>query len=192
MDEKKLNGDWLFDESEISSETYEQLARERELKKLRDCFFNDGYREGLSDGKDSALQLRFLSGLEIGGECGFALGQLTGILSSLCLYYSHCEGVDTEVKREIDELCTLLTTTSRHYRQQQTLPTFVLTETNTKLLVDNTTNRAKWTADYHQLYERLTTLCLKLGLSIPPKVHTVTNTQSAHQSNANFRRDTDE
>jgi hypothetical protein len=40
MNGKKLNEDWLFDESEIPSDTYEQLARDRDFKKLREGFFN--------------------------------------------------------------------------------------------------------------------------------------------------------
>jgi hypothetical protein len=43
MNTNKLNEDWLFDESEIPSETYEQLARDRDFKKIREGFFNVRY-----------------------------------------------------------------------------------------------------------------------------------------------------
>jgi hypothetical protein len=97
-------------------------------------------------------------------------------------YGKYGENVNAEVKKELNELYDDLLNISRNYQHQQTLPSFILTEKNTKLIVINKTNREKWIEDYRRLCERVKTLYLKLGLTIPPTL--LSSPQSSqHTSN---------
>jgi hypothetical protein len=111
-------------------------------------------------------------------------------ISSLCLFYSkYRENVNAEVKKELNELYDELVNISRNYQHQQTLPSFVLTEQNTKLIINNKTNREKWIEDYHRLCERVKTLCLKLGLNFPITFSSLTSLPNSQHTRNIFQQE---
>ncbi|KAK9694983.1 hypothetical protein K7432_013207 [Basidiobolus ranarum] len=73
---------WALDRSDIE---YERLIAEREWSRLNENFGNEGYKEGLSEGKDQTIESCFGDGFTEGGKYGLRMGELRGWLSTLLL-----------------------------------------------------------------------------------------------------------
>ncbi|KAK9696159.1 hypothetical protein K7432_012613 [Basidiobolus ranarum] len=71
---------WASDHSDVE---YERQIAEREWSRLNETFGNEGYKEGLSEGKDQTIESCFGDGFTEGGKYGVRMGELRGWLSTL-------------------------------------------------------------------------------------------------------------
>ncbi|KAK0236914.1 hypothetical protein EDD85DRAFT_907735 [Armillaria nabsnona] len=91
-----MDSDW---DEEVTSDLH---AGEAEWTKLSSEFINTGYREGITAGKEAALQEGFDAGFaQVGAPMGHELGLLRGIASVLTAFLSSASDPDREEARSI-------------------------------------------------------------------------------------------
>ncbi|KAJ3043840.1 hypothetical protein HK097_001652 [Rhizophlyctis rosea] len=76
------------DDSSMTDTQYDRDLAAREWNKLQDVHGMAGYREGMTDGKEQALQSGFDSGFSEGAIVGMEIGRLRGLLSTLIQLYT--------------------------------------------------------------------------------------------------------
>ncbi|KAG0171810.1 hypothetical protein DFQ28_007501 [Apophysomyces sp. BC1034] len=67
--------------------TYDRDIAEREWNRLHQNHGNEGYKEGIIEGKEVKMQGGFDRGYEEGLKIGKAMGKLRGIVSSYLIFY---------------------------------------------------------------------------------------------------------
>ncbi|KAG8925007.1 hypothetical protein FRC02_010050 [Tulasnella sp. 418] len=79
--------------------TTSKTHEEREWTRISETFHNDGYREGITTGKESALQQGFDDGFnDIGVPIGKEIGILRGIVTGLLHFVnSPSSGIDGQI-----------------------------------------------------------------------------------------------
>jgi len=141
--------DWLTEDDP----DHEKHTREREWRKLQQEFHTTGYREGLSESRDTSMQLGFEEGFRQAGAQGFAWGALSGILSTLHSFYSKEKSLLSEsLLQEIDSLHSEVVGISNSYLYHDSQPE-----------APNTS----WRQHHREIYERVQSLCAKLQIDLP-------------------------
>ncbi|KAF9260466.1 hypothetical protein L218DRAFT_962624 [Marasmius fiardii PR-910] len=87
------------------------LTSDAEWAKMSNEFTNAGYREGITAGKESALQEGFDSGFaEVGAPIGRELGHLRGVSSGIVSYLSNTKGLPDQDAQMVEarEIATSL------------------------------------------------------------------------------------
>ncbi|KAK0431678.1 hypothetical protein EV421DRAFT_1911660 [Armillaria borealis] len=91
-----MDSDW---DEEVSSDLH---VGEAEWTKMSSEFINTGYREGITAGKEAALQEGFDAGFaQVGAPIGHELGLLRGIASVLTAFLSSTSDPDREEAQSI-------------------------------------------------------------------------------------------
>ncbi|KAK0463212.1 uncharacterized protein EV420DRAFT_1160815 [Desarmillaria tabescens] len=91
-----MDDDW---DEEVTSDLH---AGEAEWTKMSSEFTNTGYREGITAGKEAALQEGFDAGfVQVGVPIGHELGHLRGIASVLATFLSSMSDRDRDEARSI-------------------------------------------------------------------------------------------
>jgi len=139
------------------NENYEQIICEREWEKLKEIYHNNGFRDGISEGRNLNMQEHFNEGAKQGVRVGFAYGHLAGILSSMNLFYSQNNVVSQQLQQEIDQLHCKLVGASSSY---STLTDF-----------ERKNNTKNWQEDQTCYYQNVSEFCTqKLQLQTPDNV----------------------
>ncbi|KAI7861956.1 hypothetical protein BDF14DRAFT_1862107 [Spinellus fusiger] len=82
------DSDSVWDSSDQEEVTYERTMAEKEWNRLHQNHGNEGYKEGIIEGKEVWMQRGFDSGYEEGLAVGKALGHLRGRVSTYVLFYT--------------------------------------------------------------------------------------------------------
>ncbi|KAI0754906.1 hypothetical protein C8Q80DRAFT_1095305 [Daedaleopsis nitida] len=85
------------------------ILRDSEWGKISSDFTNAGYREGITAGKESALQEGFDDGFaQVGAPIGRELGILRGVCSALLAFLSRTPSPRSELVNQVREITTAL------------------------------------------------------------------------------------
>ncbi|KAI8376360.1 uncharacterized protein BYT42DRAFT_615118 [Radiomyces spectabilis] len=89
---------------------YDRSIAEKEWTRMNENHGNEGYKEGIIEGKEVHMQRGFDRGYEEGLASGTAIGRLRGMVSSYMLFYSHIHpdtGKAEKLKALYDEVLPL-------------------------------------------------------------------------------------
>ncbi|KAI9104605.1 hypothetical protein DFS34DRAFT_645307 [Phlyctochytrium arcticum] len=100
---------WADDET-VSDTTYDRQMSERGWNRLHDTHGVSGYKDGISEAKESSLQKGFDIGYGDAAQIGFYMGRLRGIVSTMIQIMPHTyNGPDkSSIQAELHALHTQL------------------------------------------------------------------------------------